>query len=246
MTVRIRVFILAIACLCLSGLAVAQSPDDGPMTRVPVDKSAPPPKDNRKAPPRSDTLAPDESSSKQTEIDVTPPRATPRRPPDADNSELGEFHPLDPHKAAKCIEVGDYYFKEGNYRGAISRYQEALDWKPRDADATYKLGESQEKNGDYNGRAVNYQALHQDPPQGTVRRQGATGNRPSEVKGRRHYRRGSQPELRSDSCKRRASGGVKRHFLDLAGFSRRLCIPSHRSLHKLSPARPLLYGEGCS
>ena len=73
MSVRLRVLSLAIVCLCLASAAVAQSPDDGPIMRVPVDKSAAPPKDNRKAPPRSDKLSPDESSSKETEIDVAPP-----------------------------------------------------------------------------------------------------------------------------------------------------------------------------
>jgi len=165
MDVRLRIVILAVSCLFLSGGAVAQSPDDGPITRVPVDKSAPPPKDNRKAPPRSDTLAPDESSSKQTQVDVSAP-AGDEKYPGADESELGEFHPFDPHKAAKCIEVGDYYFKEGNYRGAISRYQEALDWKPRDAEATYKLGESQEKNGDYKAALSNYQDYIKILPKG--------------------------------------------------------------------------------
>lgn len=165
MSVRLYVLILAAFCLCLTGRAVAQLPDDGPVTRVPVDKSAPPPKDNRKAPPRSDTLAPDESSSKQTQVDVSAP-AGDEKYPGAEESELGEFHPFDPHKAAKCIEVGDYYFKEGNYRGAISRYQEALDWKPRDADATYKLGESQEKNGDYKAALSNYQDYIKILPKG--------------------------------------------------------------------------------
>jgi tetratricopeptide (TPR) repeat protein len=164
---RVRVLILATVCFCLGGLAVAQSnDDDGPMTRVPVDKSAPPPKDNRKAPPRSDQLAPDESSSKQTEIDVSPPSGDAKKSADADNSELSEFHPWDPHKAAKCVEVGDYYYKEGNYRGAISRYQEALEWKPRDAEATYKLGEAQEKSGDATAALGNYQAYLKILPKG--------------------------------------------------------------------------------
>jgi len=133
---------------------VAQSQDDGPITRVPVDKSAPPPKDNRKAPPRSDKIAPDESSSKQTEIDVAPPSGDEKHPGAVEESEFNEFHPWDPHKAAKCIEVGDYYYKQGNFRGAISRYQEALEWKPKDAEATYKLGEVQEKAGDFTAAAV--------------------------------------------------------------------------------------------
>ncbi len=167
MTVQVRAFILAMVCLCLSGLTLAQSnDDDGPMTRVPVDRSAPPPKDNRKAPPRSDQLAPDESSSKQTEIDVSPPLGDAKKSAEADNSELSEFHPWDPHKAAKCVEVGDYYYKEGNYRGAISRYQEALEWKPRDAEATYKLGEAQEKSGDLAAALGNYQAYLKILPKG--------------------------------------------------------------------------------
>jgi tetratricopeptide (TPR) repeat protein len=165
MCVQLRALSLAIVCLCLAGAAVAQSPDDGPITRVPVDKSAPPPKDNRKAPPRSDTLAPDESSSKQTEIDISAP-AGDEKHSGADDSELGEFHPFDPHKAMKCIEVGDWYFKQGNYRAAISRYQEALDWKPRDAEATYKLGEVQEKAGDYKGALSNYQDYLKILPKG--------------------------------------------------------------------------------
>ena len=30
-------------------------------------------------------------------------------------SDISEFHPWDPHKAAKDVEVGDYYFKRKNY-----------------------------------------------------------------------------------------------------------------------------------
>jgi tetratricopeptide (TPR) repeat protein len=166
MSVRLRVLIFAIFCLGLTGVAVAQSQDDGPITRVPVDKSAPPPKDNRKAPPRSDKIAPDESSSKQTEIDVAPPSGDEKHPGAVEESEFNEFHPWDPHKAAKCIEVGDWYFKQGNYKGAISRYQEALEWKPKDAEATYKLGEVQEKTGDLTAALGSYQEYLKLLPKG--------------------------------------------------------------------------------
>src|SRR5271154_6159528 len=118
MSVRLRIVILAILGVCLTGVMAAQSNEpEGPITRVPVDKSAPPPKDNRKAPPRSDQLAPDESSSKQTQIDVSPPSGDKKQDSIADNSsDVSEFHPWDPHKAAKCVEIGDYYFKQENYR----------------------------------------------------------------------------------------------------------------------------------
>jgi tetratricopeptide (TPR) repeat protein len=164
--VRLRIIILASIVLCLTGCTFAQSNDEeGPITRVPVDRSAPPPKDNRKQPPRSDQLAPDESSSKQTQIDISPPSGDEKHPGNND-SELSEFHPWDPHKAAKCIEVGDWYFKQENYRAAMSRYQEALEWKPKDAEATYKLALVEEKSGDPTAALANYQAYLKILPNG--------------------------------------------------------------------------------
>ena len=47
----------------------------------------------------------------------------------ADDSAPGdvqEFHPYDPHRASKDIEVGDFYFKKKNYGAALERYREAL------------------------------------------------------------------------------------------------------------------------
>jgi tetratricopeptide (TPR) repeat protein len=165
MSVRLPIIILAGIVLCFTGLTLAQSNDEeGPITRVPVDRSAPPPKDNRKQPPRSDQLAPDESSSKQTQIDISPPSGDEKQP--GNNSELSEFHPWDPHKAAKCIEVGDWYFKQENYRAAMSRYQEALEWKPKDAEATYKLALVEEKSGDPTAALANYQAYLKILPNG--------------------------------------------------------------------------------
>jgi tetratricopeptide (TPR) repeat protein len=61
------------------------------------------------------------------------------------NAEVGEFHPWNPHKAAKDVEVGDYYFKRKNYRGAESRYREALFYKDNDAIATFRLAVCLEK-----------------------------------------------------------------------------------------------------
>lgn len=166
MSVRLPIIILAGIVLSLTGFTLAQSNDEeGPITRVPVDRTAPPPKDNRKQPPRSDQLAPDESSSKQTQIDISPPSGDEKHPGNND-SELSEFHPWDPHKAAKCIEVGDWYFKQENYRAAMSRYQEALEWKPKDAEATYKLALVEEKSGDPTAALANYQAYLKILPNG--------------------------------------------------------------------------------
>ena len=112
------------------------------------------------APPRSDhvdasSLPNDagESSSKDTEIDLSPPPDDAQEHPQGsdllkDEATLGdttEFRPWDPHKAAKDIEVGDYYFKRKNFIGAESRYREALFYKDNDAIASYKLAVCLEK-----------------------------------------------------------------------------------------------------
>jgi tetratricopeptide (TPR) repeat protein len=109
------------------------------------------------APPRSDSLnadalgdEPGQSSSKDTLIDLTPPEDDAKAHPQSseilmdaerasDNFQVGEFHPWNPHKAAKDVEVGDFYFKRKNYRAAEDRYREALFYKDNDAIATFRL-----------------------------------------------------------------------------------------------------------
>jgi Flp pilus assembly protein TadD len=63
----------------------------------------------------------------------------------AANADVSEFHPWNPHKAAKDVEVGDFYFKRKNYRAAGDRYREALYYKDNDADATFRLAVCLEK-----------------------------------------------------------------------------------------------------
>ena len=124
------------------------------------DKS--PARNSNLAPPRSDSvnaasLGDDagSSSSKDTQIDLSPPPNDSKEHPkssdilsdegSAGGGDTTEFHPWDPHKAAKDVEVGDYYFKRKNYGGAESRYREALLYKDNDAIATYKLAVCLEK-----------------------------------------------------------------------------------------------------
>ncbi len=118
------------------------------------------------APPRSDDQG--WSSSKQTKIDLSPPPGEPGVAPDRENeaSDVQEMKPWDPHKAEKDIEVGDYYYKQKNYKAAISRYHSALYWKPNDALATFKLAEALEKSGDREGARKYYQAYLKILPEG--------------------------------------------------------------------------------
>jgi tetratricopeptide (TPR) repeat protein len=113
------------------------------------------------SPPRSDKVdagaLPDgESSSKDDQVDLSPPADDAKAHPKsgdaltdmdaaAGNADVGEFHLWDPHKAAKDVEVGDFYFKRQNYRGAEDRYREALVYKNNDATATFHLAVCLEK-----------------------------------------------------------------------------------------------------
>jgi tetratricopeptide (TPR) repeat protein len=116
--------------------------------------------------PRSDTIpaaALEEgmSSSKDTQVDLSPPADDAKAHPqgaeavgdaeatDAARSvgggDVSEFHPWNPHKAAKDVEVGDFYFKRKNYVAAEDRYREALYYKENDATATFRLAVCLEK-----------------------------------------------------------------------------------------------------
>lgn len=136
-------------------------------------------------PPRSDSVNvnslpndPGESSSKDTQIDLSPPadddKTHPQSSdavrnaggPDLNDEGSGELHPWDPHKAAKDVEVGDYYFKRKNYKAAEDRYREALFYKDNDAIATYRLAICLEKLGRPDEAQKEYQNYLQILPHG--------------------------------------------------------------------------------
>jgi len=115
------------------------------------------------------------SSSKDTRIDISPPKDDVKNHPNSSvpstdsedaPSDTDEMHPWDPHKAAKDIEVGDYYFKRKNYRGALERYKDALVYKPNDAVANFRLAECEDKMGNSADATQHYEAYLQILPEG--------------------------------------------------------------------------------
>jgi tetratricopeptide (TPR) repeat protein len=159
-------YILLAIFLLISVAGFAQ--DSAPVEQVPVDKSAPAPKDNAKSPPRSDKVPADESSSKQTQIDVSTPANDEKAHPEAalGTGDADEFSPYNPMKAMKDVEVGDFYYKQENYQAAVSRYREALEYKPHDAEATFKLAEALAKTDDVAGAKENYETYLKIRPNG--------------------------------------------------------------------------------
>ena len=149
------------ALLIIGSVAVCAQNSSEPNSASPKSKQSSqstPARNPSLAPPRSDrvdasTLPDDgQSSSKSTQIDLSPPADDAKAHPksseilvDEGSAEAADTHPWDPHKAAKDIEVGDFYFKKKNYAAAESRYREALYYKDNDAIAVYHLALCLEK-----------------------------------------------------------------------------------------------------
>lgn len=119
-----------------------------------------------------------ESSSKDTQVDITPPKNDAKNHPysksavadleeeEKPESDVQEVHPWNPMKALKNVEVGDFYFKRKNYRAALDRYKEALYYKDNDAIASFRLAQCQEKLGDKAEARKYYQQYLTILPQG--------------------------------------------------------------------------------
>jgi tetratricopeptide (TPR) repeat protein len=116
------------------------------------------------------------SSSRDTRIDLSPPKDDTKNHPDSavspegegDTSDVKEMHPWNPHRALKDIEVGDYYLKRKNYRAALDRYREALLYKPNDALANYHMAECYEKLKDTAEAAAHYEEYLKILPNGPL------------------------------------------------------------------------------
>jgi tetratricopeptide (TPR) repeat protein len=117
-------------------------------------------------PPRSDDSS-GRSSSKDRQVDLSPPKGDAASHPTSEvPSDVNEMRTYDPHKADKNIEVGDYHLKRKHYRAAESRYREALEWKPGDAEATYNLAFCEEKLGKIADARADYESYLKILPHG--------------------------------------------------------------------------------
>jgi tetratricopeptide (TPR) repeat protein len=183
----IRVVILLVLSIVLV-LPRAWAQDQKPPATPPA-TAAPPRSDASQNEPYKDEDGlihrpnPGMSSSKAESVDLSPPPDDDKTHPNSDQAvheaedaagllqddEIGgiqEFHPWDPHKAQKDIEVGDFYFKRENYWAALDRYQEALYYKNNDAVATYRLAVCQEKVGQSEDARKSYEAYLRILPEG--------------------------------------------------------------------------------
>ncbi len=179
-------FVLLLLCLNQSRFAYSQDTQDNqPQIQPRRDAPSSPP---HRQPPKSQPTAPEpaptsqpverpvqpeidsdetgesSSSDSQINLDAHPPTPEPALPgADADDKAL---QPWDPHRADKDIEVGNYYLRLKNYRAALDRFNDALLYKPRDAEATYGLAVTEEKLDLLSQAHKNYQEYLKILPSG--------------------------------------------------------------------------------
>jgi tetratricopeptide (TPR) repeat protein len=174
--------------LSLSTVLTAQNQPSSPTSKVNKNQTVP----QNQAPPRSDDdrstpdphfPAGETSSSKDSVVDISAPKDDQAKHPYSKAalegaegaSDIQEFHPWDPHRAIKDIEVGDFYLKRRNYRAAEDRYREALVYKPGDAIAQLRLGETLEKLGEVDEARQNYEAYLKILPEGPLAKEARQG-----------------------------------------------------------------------
>ncbi len=175
--------VLVVNCVLLAQQQPAQEKAPPSPQAVPPNQ-APPRSDDDATPPDPRFPASEVSSSRDTGVDISPPKDDAAKHPyskAAVEEDLGgagdvrEFHPWDPHRAAKDIEVGDFYLKQKNYRAAESRYREALVYKPGDAIAQLRLGQTLEKEGELDEARQNYEGYLKILPDGPLAKEAHQG-----------------------------------------------------------------------
>jgi tetratricopeptide (TPR) repeat protein len=87
----------------------------------------------------------------------TPQESSSRKPQDSSSEKPQEPAPpaaksqdpaYDPYRAAKDIEIGNFYMRKGDVDAAIDRFLDAIQHKPDFAEPCRLLGEAYEKKGE--------------------------------------------------------------------------------------------------
>src|ERR1700681_1625596 len=89
-----------------------------------------------------------EKTLKSKGQDKAKPEVQEQEPPEEDESLKPKEYTFNPLRAESDLKVGNFYFKKGNYKGAINRFREATRWNPNYAEAFLRLGEAEEKMKD--------------------------------------------------------------------------------------------------
>lgn len=102
--------------------------------------------------------------------DVTAPPTDVTAPPIDLNETKPVVYSLDPAKAKKEVEVGNFYFKKRNFAAAVARFEEATKWNPKFELAYLRLGQAREKKGELTKSLEAYRKYLELDPQSKQRK----------------------------------------------------------------------------
>ena len=162
-------FLIAVAVLTVTTYAGAQEQDPVHITpRVPekIHNQKGKPSVTADTEEKAGPITPGESSSRETKINLAAPKNEASAYPESAESDVSEVHNWDPHRAQKDIEVGDYYAKRGNYRGALGRYESAIAFQDNNAEAMWKAAQTAEKMGQQDKALRHYNEYLRTLPRG--------------------------------------------------------------------------------
>jgi tetratricopeptide (TPR) repeat protein len=96
-------------------------------------------------------------SSQQTPAPPPPAGDPVQLPPEEDKSDAPKVYKFNPLQSKKEVEVGEEYFKKGNFRAAENRFLEATKWNAGNSDAWLRLAETEEKDHDSKAALAAYE-----------------------------------------------------------------------------------------
>jgi tetratricopeptide (TPR) repeat protein len=99
---------------------------------------------------------PQNPPTSEKKLQTPGPKPEEQEPPEEDESLKPKEYTLNPLEAERNVTAGNFYFKKGNFRAAVRRFQEATRWDPSSGEAFLKLGESDEKIRDLTGAREAY------------------------------------------------------------------------------------------
>lgn len=77
-------------------------------------------------------------------------------PPEEDASYKPKEYAFNPLRAQQELNVGNFYFKKGDYNAAARRFSESSKWNPTSAEAFLRLGEAESKLKDQDAACEAY------------------------------------------------------------------------------------------
>jgi tetratricopeptide (TPR) repeat protein len=87
-------------------------------------------------------------------------------PPDEDARGAPKQYSFNPLQSKKEVDVGNYYFKKGDFKAAAGRFREATKWNDGNAEAWMRLGVAEERRENTKAARAAYKKFLELQPNG--------------------------------------------------------------------------------